>query len=238
MHHALPASGDLGLLFLAALAGGVHCAGMCGPYVSMCSARFAAGSHAGVAQHSMVRVIFNLGRVLMYVLLGTLAGAFGQIAGAAARVSGVPGVVSIAAGVFAILAAFSLAGWLPSLESAAAGMGLGKLIRAGTLRAVQAPRVVSAIMMGALQGLLPCALVYAAASRAAASGSPGRGALTMLVFGLGTLPALLALTFAGAALPHWIRSRTISAVMVAVVGVLLCLRGLAGLGAIGHTRFW
>ena len=90
--------------------------------------------------------------------------------------------------------------------------------------------------LGALQGLLPCALVYGAASRAAASGSAGRGALTMLVFGLGTLPALLALTFAGGALPllgplapHAPRSWS------ALVGVLLVLRGLDGLGVMPHA---
>ncbi|MGH7742650.1 MAG: sulfite exporter TauE/SafE family protein, partial [Candidatus Eiseniibacteriota bacterium] len=200
MHHMLPPSGDLSLLFVAALVGGVHCAGMCGPYVSMCSARLA---HALPQSATLVwlRVLFNLGRVGTYVVLGTLAGAFGGIAGALASVQGVPGVVSIAAGVFALLAALSLAGVLPALESAAAALGLDRVIRAGSVRAAQAPRVVSAISLGALQGLLPCALVYGAASRAAASGSAGRGALTMLVFGLGTLPALLALTFAGAALP-------------------------------------
>ena len=237
MHHALPASGDLGLLFLAALVGGVHCAGMCGPYVSVCSARFAQAppAHAGV---SLIRVVFNLGRVSMYVVLGTLAGSFGRIAGAAERVQGIPGTVSLIAGVLALLAALSLAGVLPALEQAAAGLGLDRLIRAGSFQALHAPRYVSAVLLGALQGLLPCALVYAAASRAAATASPARGALTMLVFGLGTLPALLALTFAGGVLPRWMRSRATAAIMVGIVGGLLCLRGLASLGVVGHTRFW
>ena len=237
MHHMLPPSGDLGLLFLAALVGGVHCAGMCGPYVSVCSARLA---HAMPQSAGLVwlRVVFNLGRVATYVAIGTLAGAFGGLAGALGGTPGISGVVSIVAGVFALLAALSLAGVLPALETAVANVGLDRLIRAGSMQAVHAPRLVSAIALGALQGLLPCALVYGAASRAAASGSPGRGALTMLVFGLGTLPALLALTFAGAALPRWARSRRSAAVLVALVGVLLVLRGLDGLGVIPHAYLW
>ena len=233
----MPASGDLGLLFVAALAGGVHCAGMCGPYVSMCSARFA---HAGTrtAELAWTRVLFNLGRVGTYVMIGTLAGAFGGIAGALERVSGLAGVVSVVAGVLVLLASLSMAGVLPALELAMAGIGLDRLIRAGSLQAVHAPRIVSAVSLGALQGLLPCALVYGAAGRAAASGSPAHGALTMLVFGLGTLPALLALTFAGAALPRWTRSRGIAAILVGVVGLLLVLRGLDGLGVVPHSYFW
>ncbi len=237
MHHAMPASGDLGLLFLAALLGGVHCAGMCGPYVSVCSARFSppGAAHGGL---TLIRLIFNLGRLATYVAIGTLAGAFGRIAGAIEVAKGVPGVVSIVAGLFALAAALSLAGWLPALELVLSRFGLDRLIRAGTIQAAHAPKYASAILLGALQGLLPCALVYGAASRAAASASPARGALTMLVFGLGTLPALLTLTFAGAALPGWMRSRRTAAIMVGLVGVLLLLRGLEGLGFLSHTLFW
>jgi len=234
MHHMVPQSGDLGLLFIAALVGGVHCAGMCGPYVSVCSARLA---HALPPSARLVwlRVLFNVGRVGTYVALGTLAGGFGSLAGALGRA---PGVVSLVAGVLALLAALSLAGVLPALELLMANVGLDRLIRAGSLQAVHAPRVISAIALGGLQGLLPCALVYGAASRAAAAGSAGRGALTMLVFGLGTLPALLALTFAGAAVPRWARSRRSAAILVGLVGVLLVLRGLDGVGAIPHSYLW
>jgi sulfite exporter TauE/SafE len=59
-----------------------------------------------------------------------------------------------------------------------------------------------------------------------------------LVFGLGTLPALLALTFASKALPEWMRSRRGAAGLVGALGILLVLRGLAGWGLIPHTRLW
>ena len=44
----------------------------------------------------------------------------------------------------------------------------------------------------ALNGLLPCGLVYTMLAVAVAAGGPAQGALLMLGFGLGTLPAMLA----------------------------------------------
>lgn len=233
----LPESGQLGLLFLAAMAGGVHCAGMCGPYVSMCSARIAPLT-AAASGRNVVRVLFNLGRLGTYVALGAFAGSLGHIAGAVEHVRGVTGVVSLVAGLVTLLAALSIAGWLPGLELVGEALGVARLIREGSRRVTGGPRYVSAMTLGALQGLLPCALVYGATSRAAATASARQGALTMLVFGLGTLPALLTLTFAGGALPAWSHSRAAAAVAVAIVGALLTLRGAAGLGAIPHTFFW
>ena len=211
---------------------------MCGPYVAICSSRLLAPGSSSRKVLNLLRVLFNAGRITTYVAIGVLAGAFGQIAGAVGRSRGVPGVVALAAGILAMAFALSLAGVFPSAERAAESLGLARLLRAGTLEAFHAPPYLSAFLLGNLQGLLPCALVYGAASRSAAAASPARGALVMFVFGLGTLPALFALTLAGKVLPGWMRSRRGAAAIVGVLGVLLVLRGLAGLGAIPHARLW
>lgn len=211
---------------------------MCGPYVAICSSRIVGPNASSRRVRNVLRLLFNAGRVTTYVSIGVLAGAFGQIAGAMGQARGYPGGVALAAGVFALFFALSLAGAAPSVESLAASLGLDRLLRAGSLEAFHAPPYLSAFLLGNLQGLFPCALVYGGASRAAASASPGRGALTMLVFGLGTLPALLALTFASKALPEWMRSRRGAAGLVGALGILLVLRGLAGWGLIPHTRLW
>ena len=87
----------------------------------------------------------------------------------------------------------------------------------------------SLMFLGMVNGFLPCGLVYAAGISAAASGNPLSGALSMVVFGLGTLPLLLVVDRLGQRLGATSRARFQKAVpwVVAGVGVLLIVRGLA-----------
>lgn len=235
MHHHIPPTGDLVLLFLASLLGGAHCAGMCGPYVAICSARLGGATLGGRAG---LRALFLGGRIAMYVALGALAGAFGQIAQAATGRGGISGALSVTAGLAAILFALSTAGLIPGVEILLAKAGVERLVRSGAREAFQVPPYFSALLLGGLQGLLPCSLVYAAASRAASTASVAQGTLTMLVFGLGTVPAILVFLIGGGALAPLLRLRKAAAVLLGAVGALLILRGLAGLGVISSTRFW
>ena len=208
---------------------------MCGPYVAICSARLG-GATAGT--RTLLRGLFVGGRVATYVVIGALAGAFGGIAQAAGRRGGISGLLSVAAGLAALAFALSTAGLFPGLERGLAAAGVDRFVRSGAREALHAQVYFSAALLGGLQGLLPCSLVYAAASRAAASASAGRGALTMLIFGLGTVPAILIFAIGGRALVPLLRLRRASAVLLGVVGALLILRGLAGSGFIPHTGFW
>src|SRR2546426_1035199 len=113
MHHLIPPAGDFVFLFLASLLGSAHCAGMCGPYVAICSARLG-GATAG--PRTLLRGLFLGGRVTTYVVIGAFAGAFGEIAQAASRRGGISGLLSVAAGLAALAFALSTAGLLPGLE--------------------------------------------------------------------------------------------------------------------------
>ncbi len=66
-------------------------------------------------------------------------------------------------------------------------------------RALTLPPALRFAALGLLWGFLPCGLVYSALALSAASGSALAGGATMLAFGLGTLPAMLAVTLAGTA---------------------------------------
>lgn len=233
-HHALPA-GDLPLLFLASLLGSSHCVAMCGPYVAICSARLGRG---GAGSRAALRTLFLAGRVTVYIIIGAIAGAFGQIGEAASVRGGVSGIVSILAGAFAIAFALSTGGVAPGPERWLAAAGLDRFIRAGAREAFNAPPYGAAVLLGMIQGMLPCSLVYAAASRAAASASAASGALTMLVFGAGTVPAILLLAVGGSAIGPFFRLRRFAAVFLAAIGLLLVLRGLAGLRLIPHSPLW
>ena len=87
----------------------------------------------------------------------------------------------------------------------------------------------SLFFIGMLNGLLPCGLVYMAIAGAIGVGSSAGGALYMLLFGLATIPMLLAISMAGNMLSFQIRQKInkLIPVMVVVVGLLFILRGLS-----------
>jgi sulfite exporter TauE/SafE len=237
-HHAdLPMGGDLVLLLGASLLGSAHCVAMCGPYVAMCTAQFVPkGATPGV--RCGLRLLFNIGRLATYGIIGLIVGAFGQIAEAAASRIGVSGIVTIAAGSAALVFGLSMIGWFRDPARFVATAGLGRWLIAGRMRLNRAPAAASPLLLGALQGWLPCALVYAAASRASLAGTPVMGAITMVVFGLGTVPAIFALTLIPQAVLKRVKAQRLAGALLAVLGVLLILRGLAYFGLVPSTGWW
>jgi uncharacterized protein len=225
------------LLFGASVLGSAHCVAMCGPYVAMCTAQFVPRGATPVAR-CVLRVIFNLGRIATYSLIGLIVGAFGQIAQELASRFGVTGIIAIAAGAAAMVFGLSMIGWFRDPARVVAMAGLGRWLVAGRARVNQAPPAAAPLLLGALQGWLPCALVYAAASRASLAGSPAMGALTMLVFGLGTLPAVFAMTLVPQTVLRRVKAQRLSGMLLAGLGALLILRGLANFGLVPSTGWW
>jgi len=191
-------------LLLAGLLGSGHCFGMCGGI---------AGSFAlagrGAAGRSPVAAIVatNLGRIATYAALGAVAGALGAAAVAVLP----PGIGrwlarGVAAFCFVALALY-LSG-IPALVAPVERLGghlwsrlapaFSKLLGRRTLAARAA--------LGAVWGLLPCGLVYTSLVVAATAGTPAGGALGMLAFGLGTLPALVAAGLASTTLARFARA--------------------------------
>jgi uncharacterized protein len=230
-------NGDLVLLFGASLLGSAHCVGMCGPYVTMCTAQFVPRC-ATPAARFFLRVLFNVGRIATYGLIGVIVGAFGEIAQAAAARWGVTGIVAIAAGGAALAFGLSMIGWLRDPVRVVAGAAVGHWLTACRMRLNKAPAAAAPLLLGALQGWLPCTLVYAAASRAGVAGSAGMGALTMVVFGLGTVPAIFALSVVPQTVLRRVNAQRLAGVLLTVVGVLLILRGLASFGLVPATGWW
>ncbi len=93
---------------------------------------------------------------------------------------------------------------------------------------LQKNSLVSQATMGALNGLLPCGLVYVAAAGATATGNPLHGAAYMALFGLGTWPMMLGIHLAGQRLPLPSRLSLghVTRAAVLLMAVLLILRGL------------
>lgn len=179
---------QLALVFLAGMAGSFHCVGMCGGFACALG-RAPGGSRAATA---LRHFLYNSGRVVSYASLGAFAGWLGAslvAAGGGAAAAG-QRLLAVLAGMLMLLMALQLLGLLQHLLAPAAGAVAQAVAR--HLRGVlHAPGVAAPLAFGVFNGFLPCPLVYAFVAQAAAVGDPLRGALLMLVFGLGTFPAML-----------------------------------------------
>jgi hypothetical protein len=84
-------------------------------------------------------------------------------------------------------------------------------------------------LLGLLNGLLPCGLVYVACAGAAATGGVFAGARYMAAFGAGTVPMMLAISLSGKLVPPSLRLKLVKAIPVCVflLGTLLILRGMS-----------
>lgn len=216
----MPDSGFLAL-FLVGLLGGTHCVGMCGGIVGALSM----GAPARWSMH----LAYNAGRILSYAAAGAIAGLLG------AASFGLEGQVPIRlilyflANLMLVALGFYLLGVTRALAfTEKAGLRLWQFIQPLTKRFLPARSVGQAFPLGLLWGWLPCGLVYSALASALTAGSPQRGALMMLAFGLGTLPNLLLAGIVLARLNEFVRRpavRVLSGLLVLGFG----LYGLFGL---------
>ena len=193
------------------LVGSLHCGVMCGPLVlAVTSTRRSRLSH--LAYHS--------GRITTYCLIGLLFGTLGSTLALAGFQRG----LSIVAGFFILVTLLSAA----RLRIERAAGKLTTRLRSGFTALLKHQNLSSRFALGALNGLLPCGLVYVAAAGAAATATSISGILYMAMFGLGTVPILSGITLLGSRTSmlrtHGARLLPIS---LGLVGIALILRGLA-----------
>ena len=168
-----------------------HCIGMCGGIVIAYSSTKIEDNWSKQKQ-AFAHILYSLGRVFTYVILGAM---FGFLGGVAMFNNLANGSLLILAGVFMIFAGLSLAGKIKFLSliehSFSTAPWYQKLFR----ELLKTKSLYSFFMLGMLNGLLPCGLVYFFAVTAASTGSAFYGALVMLIFGLSTIPSLFSLGF-------------------------------------------
>ena len=210
--------------WIAGLLGGLHCLAMCGAYVTIVQGR------ATIPLEPRRDVVAgqaaaHAGRMLTYVLLGTLFGAAGGTAFAQAFTPLQRGLY-VAANVMLLLLAWGIAhGRTAPSSLEALGLKVYSALAPAAGRALRGRGIASRFALGALWGLTPCALVYGVLPLALLSGGAWQGALIMLAFGVGTLPNLLA---AGWALSRMKRRLEAKAVRWAA-GAIVAVFALAGL---------
>ena len=203
--------------FVAGLLGSAHCVGMCGGFVALL------GVGTNGQRVASRQAAYFLGKTGTYVAFGTIAGA----AGFALReaFAGLGGVVAVGLGVTMMTAGLAVCGvaWGVRTPGAALAARLGPAVG----RLVGSDRPGALVTLGALNGLLPCGLVYGMLAVAGSSGSAAGGALTMAVFGLATIPALAVTGALGAHLRPsrrlWLQR--LAGALVVAMGLLTVARG-------------
>jgi len=210
------ASLDLWTAFLLGLVGSLHCAGMCGP---LALALPAAGRTA--PGYLLGRVAYNVGRIMTYCLLGIIFG----LAGWTFLLAGVQRWVSIALGVALLLGLFASR----KLALARPVTSAVNHLKSGMSALLHRRSFTALAVLGLLNGLLPCGLVYVACAGAAATGGIAAGGSYMAAFGLGTVPMMLAISLSGKLVPVSLRLKLVKTIPVCVflLAALLILRGMS-----------
>ncbi|MDX1692994.1 MAG: sulfite exporter TauE/SafE family protein [Ketobacteraceae bacterium] len=220
---------DLTYSLISALAigflGSLHCVGMCGGISGALATAIKPVSHrsalADVSRRLAYQFMYSSGRLFSYSVAGGIAGFLGDYIS-----STMPHGVSYVrtfAGVMLIFLGLYISGWwmvLARLERA--GTVLWKRIAPLTRHLMPVDSYRKALALGALWGWLPCGLVYSALAWSVGSGNAVDGALLMLYFGIGTLPAMIGVGLFANMLSDIARSKA----MRSLAGLLLILYGV------------
>ena len=168
-----------------------HCLGMCGGIIIAYSSTKVDSSWGKVTQ-GFAHGLYSAGRIFTYVILG---GLFGYLGGVAMFNNLANGGLLVLAGTFMILSGLSLSGKIKFLTIIEHSLSSSNWYKNIFKKLIQSKTLFSFFVLGMLNGLLPCGLVYFFTVTAASTGSAYYGALVMLLFGLSTVPALFSLGF-------------------------------------------
>jgi len=192
----------LSAALVSGLMGGMHCVAMCGGIATGFSALSQGGAAWAIAVQS------NLGRIGGYTLAGALVGGLGHGLLSVLRLPWLGWGLRLVVGLSLIVLALRLLGqsrWLPRL--ATPGQSLWLWLRPLQQRLLPARTISHRVLLGMIWGWLPCGLSLSVLSVAWLQANARDGALTMLAFGLGTLPVMLPLTWSGQRLSGWLQRR-------------------------------
>lgn len=199
----------------------IHCVGMCGPIALATPV-----VHKNFLTQMLSRILYNLGRAVSYMSIGLIAGFAGSIfflGGFQQWISIITGIIIL---IWIIVPKANPENWKMIQNTKPV-----KWIRKSIGSLFRKKNYSSIFLIGLLNGLLPCGMVYMAVVGALSCSDSIQGSLYMLLFALGTMPLMFILTSAWELLNGNFKkySRKLLPYGVALVGIMLILRG-AGLG--------
>jgi sulfite exporter TauE/SafE len=205
--------------FLIGLFGSFHCIGMCGPIALALPVQ-------QDNRFTLVfgRILYNVGRAITYAAIGVVFGLLGQ----SLSLAGFQQTISIIAGVLILLMVFLPTKYSQQLYLLKPAYGFTNFLKRKFGALLKKKSVTSVFFIGLLNGFLPCGLVYIAVAGAIASGGYIEGAAYMFIFGIGTLPIMLAVSLLGNFISLNVRKK-VNKLIPAFMIVLACLFILRGM---------
>jgi sulfite exporter TauE/SafE len=215
------------LLAIAGILGSSHCLGMCGPLALALSAASKTPSHNFWRQS-----LYSAGRIFTYVFLGAIAGFGGErLVQRVPPWMNIPALLAMVAGGYLIYQGLLAAGILRHRPFA------GKACGAASFRTLlSSSSGTDAFLAGIFTGLLPCGLLYGMLALAASTHQALWGGASMLIFGLGTIPAMLLAGTVGSIFSRAARRRVfaVAAWCLVVAGIVSVARGATHLQWFGE----
>lgn len=212
-----------GMLFIIGLLTSLHCVAMCGGInLSQCVPQDTAVSNNRKSTAILApSLLYNFGRVISYTVIGGIVGGIGSVISFSGTMKG---IVQLAAGVFMVIMGLNMLDIFPWLRRL--NLRMPKIF---AKKINEQKRSKSPLYVGLLNGLMPCGPLQSMQLYALSTGSPVKGAVSMLLFSLGTVPLMFGLgalsSFLSRKFTH--RMMTVSAVLVVILGVSMFSSGMS-----------
>lgn len=203
-------------LFIVGIFTSIHCVGMCGGIMLSQSLTFAKDSKSKL-ESITPSILYNIGRVISYTLLGGIIGGIGSIFSLSITAKA---FIQIFAGIFMVIMGLNLSGF--------------KFFRSFSIKipnflSKYKRKFNSPFIIGILNGFMPCGPLQTMQLFALGTGSALKGALSMFIFALGTVPLMLTFGAISGFLGKGYTKKLLkfSGVLIIVLGIIMGNRGLA-----------
>jgi len=211
------------MLFFIGLLTSVHCIAMCGGINLSQSLplKLVQESKTNKLANFRASILYNLGRVISYTLIGGIVGSLGLVISFSGRTQGIIAIITGLAMVIMGINMLNIFPWLRKFN-------------------IRIPRIISdkinrnnknngPLYVGLLNGLMPCGPLQAMQLYALSTADPIKGAISMFFFSLGTVPLMFGLGVLSSILSKKFRNNmiSVSAVLVAFLGLIMFNNGMA-----------
>ncbi len=210
-----------GILFFIGLLTSLHCVAMCGGINLSVCVRHKASDGDSKLDRLKPSLLYSVGRVISYTIIGGIVGGIGSVVSFSGAAKG---LVAILSGIFMVIMGINMLNIIPALKKFNPRMPKIFAKKVHENSGNRGPLVV-----GLLNGLMPCGPLQAMQLYALGTGSAMTGALSMFLFSLGTVPLMFGFgavsSFLSSKFTH--KMMKVSAVLVLLLGIIMLNRGLS-----------